>query len=99
MDQSGQPIEPSRCRLPLFVKVGYTAFLCVLVPFYLSSYGPTNFLYFCDVALFFTLAALWLESPLLASIPMVGILLSQVMWVVDFAFGFTGWQPLGLTAY
>ena len=28
-----------------------TAFLAVLVPIYLHSYGPTNFLWFCDGAL------------------------------------------------
>ena len=36
--------------------------MCVLVPFYWDTYGPSNFLYFCDVALFLTLGALWLES-------------------------------------
>ena len=50
--------------VPLWVKVGYTAFLCVLVPYYWRTYGPTNFLYFCDTALLLTLAALWLEMPL-----------------------------------
>ena len=54
-------------RIPLWVKLLYTAFLCVLVPYYWSAYGPTNFLYYCDVALFMTLAALWTESALLAS--------------------------------
>ena len=43
--------------IPLAVKVLYTAFLAVLVPIYWKDYGPVNFLYFCDVALFFTLAA------------------------------------------
>lgn len=58
-----KPTKPH--RIPLWVKLAYTAFVCVLVPYYLSAYGPTNFLYFCDVALLMTLAALWLESPLL----------------------------------
>ena len=56
-------------RIPLPVKIAYTAFMAVLVPFYWASYGPTNFLYFCDVALFFALAAVWTERPLLASMP------------------------------
>ena len=38
------------------LKVAYTAFMAVLVPVYWHHYGPTNFLYFCDVALFLTLA-------------------------------------------
>jgi hypothetical protein len=91
--------SPQR-RVPLAVKLVFTLFMCVLVPFYWRAYGPTNFLYFCDLALFLTLAALWLESPLLASMPAVGILLPQVIWVVDFFSGLLfGKCPLGLTAY
>lgn len=77
----------------------YTAFVCVLVPYYWQAYGPTNFLYFCDVALLLTLAALWLESPLLASMPAVGILLPQAFWCVDFLSGLVGFHPIGLTEY
>src|SRR5262249_31214451 len=53
----------------------------------------------CDVALFFTLAALWLDSPLLASAPLVGILLPQLLWQVDFVAGLCGVQVTGMTAY
>ena len=60
-------------RVPLAVKLGYTAFMAVLVPVYWANYGPTNFLYFCDVALFLTLAAVWTESALLASMAAVGM--------------------------
>ena len=44
-------------------------FVAVLVPVYLRDYGPTNFLYFCDVALLMTLVAIWTESSLWASAP------------------------------
>ena len=44
-------------RIPLVVKLLYTAFVCVLVPIYWHLYGPTNFLYFCDVALLLTVPA------------------------------------------
>ena len=43
----------ARAALPL--KVAYTAFMAVLIPVYWHYYGPTNFLYFCDVALILTL--------------------------------------------
>ena len=56
----------------------------MLVPVYWYYYGPTNFLYFCDVALFITLAGIWLESPLLVSMCAVGILAPQALWVLDF---------------
>lgn len=83
-------------RLPLALKLAYTAFMAVLVPVYWYSYGPTNFLFFCDVALFLTLAAVWLESPLLSSMPAVGILVPQALWVADFA---TASHVTGMTAY
>jgi hypothetical protein len=86
-------------RVPLWVKAAYTAFLAVLIPYYWSAYGPTNFLYFCDVALFFALAALWTEKPLFASMPAVGILLPQLLWCVDFLGGMVGWPVVGMTAY
>ena len=70
--------------MPLWLKLAYTAFMAVLVPVYWHYYGPTNFLYFCDVALFLTLVGIWLESPLLISMCAVGILVPQAVWVVGF---------------
>lgn len=85
--------------IPLWVKLGYSAFMAVLVPFYLLTYGPTNFLYFCDVALFFTLAALWTERPIFAGMAAVGILVPQMFWVLDFIAGLFGVSPIGLAEY
>jgi hypothetical protein len=85
--------------IPLWFKLSYTAFCVVLVPTYLMAYGPTNFLYFCDVALLTTLAAIWLESPLLASAPAVGLLLPQALWVCDFLGAAVGMPLTGMTAY
>lgn len=85
--------------LPLWLKILYTAFLAVLVPVYWYDYGPTNFLYFCDIALFFALAAVWLEHPLLAAVPAVGILIPQAIWIVDFLGGAGGYFPFGMTEY
>jgi hypothetical protein len=73
--------------------------MAVLVPYYLHAYGPTNFLYFCDVALFLTLGALWLESRLLASMPAVGIFLPQMLWCADFVGGLVGHHVTGMTKY
>jgi hypothetical protein len=82
--------------IPLWVKCLYTAFVAVLVPYYWVTYTPWNFLFFCDVALLITLAALWLESPLLASVPAVGIILPQFVWVFDLC---TGGRVVGLAGY
>ncbi len=86
-------------RIPLWLKIAYSGFLAVLIPVYLINYGPTNFLYFCDVALLLTLAGIWLESPLLVSLPAVGILLPQLLWCVDFTVLLCGGKFTGMTAY
>ena len=95
-------IEPASTgvrRVPPVVKVFYTAFVCVLVPYYWKTYGPTNFLYFCDVALLMGLVAVWREDSLWASMPCVGILLPQALWQLDFLAGLAGVQVTGMTAY
>jgi hypothetical protein len=96
---STQAIAAPTSRLPLWLKLAYTAFMAVLVPVYWASYGPTNFLYFCDVALLITLLAIWIESPLLASMCAVGIIGSQTLWVVDFVLNIFGIKLTGLTDY
>jgi hypothetical protein len=85
--------------LPLWLKATYTAFMAVLIPVYWNYYGPTNFLYFCDVALLLTLVGVWLEKPLLVSLPAVGILLPQALWCADFAVQLTGHTMTGMTNY
>ena len=59
-------------RLSLWLKLAYTAFMAVLVPVYWHYYGPTNFLYFCDLALFITFVGIWIESSFLVSMCAVG---------------------------
>jgi hypothetical protein len=86
----------ARPTIPLAVKLLYTAFVCVLVPYYWVTYTPWNFLYFCDVALLMVLVALWREDSLLASIPAVGITVPQLLWVLDFL---AGGRIIGMTAY
>jgi hypothetical protein len=91
---------PGRPCIPLWLKLAYTAFLLVLVPVYWVHYTPVNFLFFCDLALFVTLAALWLENRLLTSMAALGILLPQFLWVVDFLGRLLGGVSiLGMTSY
>jgi len=96
---STQTIAAPANRLPLWVKLAYTAFMAVLIPVYWANYGPTNFLYFCDAALLITLVGIWLESPLLISMCAVGILGSQALWVIDFLLNIVGVKLTGLTDY
>jgi hypothetical protein len=86
-------------KIPLAAKITGTCFLAVLVPIYLHTYGPTNFLWFCDAALILTVAGMWLESSLLISMCAVGILLPQCLWLVDFGSNCLGFHFLNLTRY
>jgi len=86
-------------KIPMIAKVGFTAFIAVLVAYYWIEYEPTNFVYFCDIALFLTLAAVGTEKPLLASLAAVGIVLSQVLWQVDFVGQLLGLPVTGMTDY
>jgi hypothetical protein len=86
-------------KIPLTAKVICTVFLAVLVPVYLHTYGPTNFLWFCDAALILTVAGIWLESSLLISMCAVGILLPQCLWLADFGSNLLGFPFLNLTGY
>jgi len=85
--------------IPLWVKLGFTAFMAALIPTYWTKYGPTNFLYFCDIALFLTLWAVWTEKALPASMAAVGILVVQGIWCLDFAGHIFGIKLLGMTDY
>ena len=86
-------------RIPLWLKVAYSAFVAVLVPYYWRTYGPVNFLWFCDIALLVTLPALWLENAFLFSMQAVAIVLPQLLWVVDFAAHLAGLHLIGAAAY
>jgi len=90
---AGEPIA-------LEIKIAYTLFLAVLVPAYWAHYGPRNFLWFSDIALLGAGAALWLESPLLASMMMLAVLLPECAWNLDF-FGrlLTGHRMFDMSAY
>ena len=92
-------MTPASPRLPLALKLLVTAFVAVMVPVYYVNYGPTNFLYFCDIALLLCLISLWTEQALPASMAAVGILLPQVLWCIDFLGELFGVHLVGLTAY
>jgi len=70
-------------RIPLWLKVAYTLFMCVMVPTYWHAYGPLNFLWLCDATAFVALLAIWLESALLASMGALAMTISQTLWTID----------------
>lgn len=87
-------------RIPLWLKVLWTACVIVWIPFYWRQYGLQNFLFFCDLGNLFIAAALWLESPLLFSWQAVSLLLFQTLFVLDLAGAVaTGHHLIGGTEY
>lgn len=85
--------------IPMAAKLFLTMYVGTLVPVYLETYGPTNFLFFCDMALLLTLVAVWKESSLLVSAVAVGILLPQLLWALDFLSLVLGLPNTGMTNY
>ncbi len=74
--------------------------MVVLVPVYWVRYGPTNFLWFSDIALIGTLAALWLESRFLVSMMTTAVLLFDVVWTLLFSYRLTqGGRAVGFVGY
>lgn len=86
--------------ISLRIKIPYTVFVLVLIPIYWVRYGLANFLWFSDIALIVTLAALWLESRFLASMMTSGVLLFDVVWnFIYFPKLLLGVGPDGLVDY
>src|SRR5467141_5394920 len=86
--------------IPLGLKIGFTLFVCALVPIYWRQYGPANFLWFSDIALLALLPALWLENALLVSMMAISVVFFEALWNLDFFFRLaTGKSLIGLSAY
>lgn len=69
------------------IRLSYTAFVAVLVPVYWVHYGPANFLWFSDIALFAVALSLWTGWRLPYSMMAVGVLPFEILWLLDFAAG------------
>ncbi|MFZ0770434.1 MAG: hypothetical protein WCA49_04230 [Candidatus Sulfotelmatobacter sp.] len=72
-------------RIPLWLKVVWTACVIAWAPLYWRQYGPQNLLFFCDLGNFLITAALWLESPPIFSWQACGLLLFQTLFTLDLA--------------
>jgi len=86
--------------VPRWLGLGYAAFLALWIPVYWRHNGLANFLWYCDFANFAVGLALWRKSALLLSSQAAGVLLLQLLWVVDFGTALlAGWHPIGGTEY
>lgn len=94
------PTDFDAGTIPAALKIACTLFVAFTIPVYYRKYGPGNFLWFSDIALIGSVAALWLESSLLASILLVGTLIPEMIWVIGFTAGLLAGKPLfGLADY
>jgi hypothetical protein len=85
-----------RGRIPLWIKLLYSLYLCILVPVYWHQYGPANFLWASDIALFLVCAALWSERSLPNSMMAIGVMPFEIAWIIDFS---SGGQLIGMASY
>lgn len=88
-----------RGRIPLWIKITYGLFLCILVPVYWHEYGPSNFLWASDIALFIVFVAVCFENRLLNSMMAIGVLPFELAWNLDFFASLAGFRLLGMTSY
>ena len=70
--------------IPLWLKIGYTALLFVILPVNTVWYGWRNILWFSDIALIGIAVALWLESSLIASMMALAVLVPELVWNVSY---------------
>lgn len=91
---------PANPRIPLWLKIGWTAWVLAWAPLYWKYYGAQNFLYFCDLGNLLIALGLWLESRLILSWQAVGLLVFQTLYALDLiAAFFFGKHLTGGTEY
>lgn len=73
--------------VPLWLKLSFTLLSAVVVTIYWRDKGPSNLLWFSDIALILLVPALWLQSRLLNSTMAVAVLFLEVGWIIDFLSG------------
>lgn len=73
----------SERRVPRWLKIGWTVWVAVWIPLYWIQYGPSVFLWFCDIANLLILVGLWRESSLIFSWQAVSVLLVQIAYTID----------------
>lgn len=97
-----KPDNQHSSHLPPWLKLAYTIFVVLIASVYFVEYGIQNFLWGSDIALLVTVFGLWLENRFLISMMVIGILLPEFFWNLDFfTYLIAGHDVLGfnLTAY
>jgi hypothetical protein len=80
------PASPSSLKMfPNWLRLCAGAWLLIWIPSYWHTWGASNFLQLCDIAVIFTCIGLITDSPLLISSQAVSSLLVDCAWIVDAA--------------
>jgi hypothetical protein len=86
--------------IPLWFKLAYTLAVLVFIVIYWPRHGPSNFLWFSDIALIGAVPAMWLESGLISGVLACMVLLPEILWNVDYGLRLVLRRPItGLTDY
>ena len=70
--------------VPLWLKFAWTAMVFTIVVIYWRHRGPTNFLWFSDIAFLALVPGLWLESSFIVSLMACIVLVPETLWSVSF---------------
>ncbi|WP_111412149.1 hypothetical protein [Billgrantia lactosivorans] len=96
----GVPRHLHQPRLPLWLKLAFSAWILVWAPTYWALLGPQNYFWLCNLANFLILVGLWCESRRLISMQLLSVLLVGSLWAVDVGTAWlTGVHPIGGTEY
>ena len=77
------PLSPmSVTKFPAWLRCAALLWLVIWIPVYWRTWGASNFLHLCDIAVILTCLGLWFNSALLISSQAVASLLADAAWAV-----------------
>jgi hypothetical protein len=94
------PSRPVPGNFPTWLRGLALAWLLIWVPAYWRTWGPSNFLQLCDIAVILTCVGFLTNSRLLLSSQALSSLLVDLVWTLDASWrALTGHHLLGGTEY
>src|SRR5579862_1776931 len=73
----------SQTSIPRWLRWAVLVWMLIWFPIYWHTWGASNFLQLCDIAVILTCIGIWSESPLLISSQAVSSLLVDLVWGLD----------------
>ena len=86
--------------IPPAAQIGFSLWMLLWVPVVLTTQGPQNFWWLCNLAQFILLYSVWTSNRLLISSQAGTIVIVGAAWTIDLAGALiTGASPFGITVY